>query len=279
MTITVGLAVEIAVNLLQQLLLIGFLYLFFDKGRNKVVNILAFSITVLLLFTMENYYTFNEMTLNHLDSYISVIVMILYSLIFLKGKLYLKVIMPLICYGINVIIAVITILLMSAIAGKTLEESVEFSTEFRYIYLIVVETILAFILWLILRIRKKTITLSNPYDVFAFIAIPALCMIAMFTDVFIYQIVNFDSQILLLVIINLFVLIVISVLIWILLLKVSKDNQVKTELLLSKQREEIYRESVISSGEQIRLVSDIKHDMNNNLKSIFQQHNERLMRS
>ena len=269
MTITVGLAVEIAVNLLQQLLLIGFLYLFFDKGRNKVVNILAFSITVLLLFTMENYYTFNEMTLNHLDSYISVIVMILYSLIFLKGKLYLKVIMPLICYGINVIIAVITILLMGAIAGKTLEESVEFSTEFRYIYLIVVETILAFILWLILRIRKKTITLSNPYDVFAFIAIPALCMIAMFTDVFIYQIVNFDSQILLLVIINLFVLIVISVLIWILLLKVSKDNQVKTELLLSKQREEIYRESVISSGEQIRLVSDIKHDMNNNLKSIY----------
>ena len=137
------------------------------------------------------------------------------------------------------------------------------------IYLIVVETILVFILWLILRIRKKTITLSNPYDVFAFIAIPALCMIAMFTDVFIYQIVNFDSQILLLVIINLFVLIVISVLIWILLLKVSKDNQVKTELLLSKQREEIYRESVISSGEQIRLVSDIKHDMNNNLKSIY----------
>jgi sensor histidine kinase YesM len=157
---------------------------------------------------------------------------------------------------------------MGAIAGKTLEESVEFSTEFRYIYLIVVETILVFILWLILRIRKKTITLSNPYDVFAFIAIPALCMIAMFTDVFIYQIVNFDSQILLLVIINLFVLIVISVLIWSLLLKVSKDNQVKTELLLSKQREEMYQNSVIASNGYIQKTSEIKHDIKNNILTI-----------
>ena len=65
-------------------------------------------------------------------------------------------------------------------------------------------------------------------------------MVAMYTDVFIYQIVDFDSRILVLVVINLLVLIVISVLVWFLLMKVSKDNQVKIELLLSKQREEMY---------------------------------------
>lgn len=269
MTITVGLIVEITVNLIQQLLFIGFLYLFFDKGENKVKNILAFSITVFLLFMMENYYTFHEMTFNHLDSLITVIVMILYSLIFLKGELYLRIIMPLVCYGLNMIIAFATIYLMGAITGKTMAESVEFSTAFRYIYLIVVETVFIIFLWLILRIRKKTITLSNPYDVFAFIFIPLLCMIAMYTDVFIYQIVNFDSRILALIIINLFVLIVVSVLVWFLLIKISNDNQVKTDLLLSRQREEMYRESVISSGEQIRLVSEIKHDMKNNLSSIY----------
>lgn len=269
MTITVGLIVEIAVNLIQQLLFIGFLYLFFDKGENKIKNILAFSITVFLLFMMENYYTFHEMTFNHLDSLITVIVMILYSLIFLKGELYLRIIMPLVCYGLNMIIAFATIYLMGAITGKTIAESVEFSTAFRYIYLIVVETVFIIFLWLILRIRKKTITLSNSYDVFAFIFIPLLCMIAMYTDVFIYQIVNFDSRILALIIIDLFVLIVVSVLVWFLLIRISNDNQVKTDLLLSRQREEMYRESVISSGEQIRLVSDIKHDMKNNLSSIY----------
>ena len=67
------------------------------------------------------------------------------------------------------IIAFATIYLMGAITGKTIAESVEFSTAFRYIYLLVVETVFIFFLWLILRIRKKTLTLNNPYDVFAFI--------------------------------------------------------------------------------------------------------------
>ena len=266
---TVGLAVDIAVNLVQQLLFIGFLYLFFDKGENKAKNIAAFVITVLILFTMANYFTFNEMTFNHMDAIISVAVMLAYSLIFLKGELYLRIIMPLVAFGLNMVIAFAAIFLMSSITGKSLEESVAFSTSFRYIYLVVVETTYFFILWLILRIRKKNIMLSNRYDIFAFIVIPILCMIAMYTDVFIYQIVNFDSHILVLIIINLFVLIVVSVLVWFLLIRISNDNQVKTDLLLSRQREELYRESVISTGEQISKMSEIKHDMKNDLKSIY----------
>lgn len=266
---TVGLVVEIAVNLLQQLLFIGFLYLFFDKSENKVKNIAAFTAAVLILFTMANYFTFNEMTFNHMDAVITIVVMLVYSVFFLKGELYLRIIMPLVSFGLNMLIAFAAIFLMSSITGKTMEESVAFSTAFRYIYLIVVEATYIFILWLILRIRKKNITISNRYDVFAFIVIPILCMIAMYTDVFIYQIVNFDSHILVLIIINLFVLIVVSVLVWFLLIRISNDNQVKTDLLLSRQREEMYRESVIGTGEQIRLVSDIKHDMKNNLSSIY----------
>lgn len=266
---TVGLVVEIAVNLVQQLLFIGFLYLFFDKSENKVKNFAAFTAAVLILFSMENYFTFNEMTFNHLDSIVIVVVMLIYSLVFLKGNLYLRIIMPLIDFGLNMIIAYTAIYLMSWITGKTLEESLTFSTSFRYLYLFVVNLTYALILWLILRIRKKNITLSNRYDIFAFIVIPVLCMIGMYTDVFIYQIVNFDSHILVLIIINLFVMIVVSVLVWFLLIRISNDNQVKTDLLLSRQREEMYRESVIGSGEQISRMSEIKHDMKNNLKSIY----------
>ena len=266
---TVGIVVEIAANLVQQMLFIGFLYLFFDKSENKVKNIAAFITAVLILFTMENYFTFNEMTFNHLDSIIIVIVMLLYSIVFLKSKLYLRIIMPLVSFGLNIIISFVTLFLMGTITGKTIEESVAFSTAFRYIYLVVVQTTYIFILWLILRIRKKNITLSNRYDIFAFIVIPVLCMIGMYTDVFIYQIVNFDSHILVLIIINLFVMIVVSVLVWFLLIRISNDNQVKTDLLLSRQREEMYRESAISTGEQISRMSEIKHDMKNNLKSIY----------
>lgn len=265
---TVGLVVEIAVNLVQQLLFIGFLYLFFDKCDNRVKNIAAFTVSVLFLFFMENYFTFNEMTFNHLDSIIIVIVMELYTVVFLKGKLYLKIIMPLISFGLNMMIAFAAIYLLSLITGKTLEESLAFSTSFRYLYLCVVYLTYAFLLWLILRIRKKNITLSNRYDVFAFIVIPVLCMLAMYADVIIYQIVNFDSRILLLIIINLFVLVVVSILVWFLLIKISNDNKIKTDLLLSNQREEMYKASVISTNEQIEKLSQIKHDIKNNALTI-----------
>lgn len=265
---TVGLVIEIAVNLVQQLLFIGFLYLFFDKFDNRGKNIAAFTVSVLFLFFMENYFTFNEMTFNHLDSIIIVIVMELYTVVFLKGKLYLKIIMPLISFGLNMIIAFAAIYLLSLITGKTLEESLAFSTSFRYLYLCVVYITYAFLLWLILRIRKKNITLSNRYDIFAFIVIPVLCMLAMYADVILYQIVNFDSRILLLIIINLFVLVVVSILVWFLLIKISNDNKIKTDLLLSNQREEMYKASVISTNEHIEKLSQIKHDIKNNALTI-----------
>ena len=265
---TLGLVVEIAVNLVQQLLFIGFLYLFFDKSENRVKNISAFFVAVLILFTMANYFTFNEMTFNHMDAVITIVIMLGYSVFFLKGELYLRIIMPLVSFGLNMLIAFAAIFLMSSITGKTMEESVAFSTAFRYIYLVVVEATYIFILWLILRIRKKNITLSNRYDIFAFIVIPVLCMLAMYTDVFIYQIVNFDSHILLLIVINLIVLVIVSIMVWFLLIKISNDNEIKTELLLSNQREEMYKTSVISTNEQIEKLSQIRHDIKNNALAV-----------
>ena len=257
---TVGLAVEIAVNLVQQLLFIGFLYLFFEKSENKVKNIAAFTVAVLILFMMANYFTFNEMTFNHMDTVITIVIMLSYSVFFLKGKLYLRIIIPLVAFGLNTLISLLSLFLFNLIGLNSFEESLAFSTSFRYLYLIVVNITYAFVLWLILRIRKKNITLSNKYDIFAFIVIPILCMLAMYTDVFIYQIVNFDSHILILIIINVFVLVFVSVMVWFLLIKISNDNQIKTDLLLSNQREEMYKASVISTNEQIEKLSKIKHD-------------------
>lgn len=265
---TVGLVVEIAVNLVQQLLFIGFLYLFFDKSENKAKNVAAFTATVLILFTMANYFTFNEMTFNHMDAVITIVVMLVYSVFFLKGELYLRIIIPLVAFGLNTLISLLSLFLFNLIGLNSFEESLAFSTSFRYLYLIVVNITYAFVLWLILRIRKKNITLSNKYDIFAFIVIPILCMLAMYTDVFIYQIVNFDSHILILIIINVFVLVFVSVMVWFLLIKISNDNQIKTDLLLSNQREEMYKASVISTNEQIEKLSKIKHDIKNNALTI-----------
>ncbi len=269
MTITVGLVVEIAFNLIQQLMFIGFLYLFFDKGENKIKNILAFWISVLLLFTMANYFTFNEMTLNHLDSIITIVVMLVYSIFFLKGELYLRIIIPIIAFGLNMLISYLNLFVMSTFGDVPFVEAITFSSSFRYMYLTVANLLYLVALLIILRIGKRKIQVVSKVEIIAFIIVAAaLYTGSLSTMIFYKQLINNEelTPYIIIVLVSLFVS---AGVFWFLLLKISKDNQVKTDLLLSRQREEMYRESVISSSEQIRLVSEIKHDMKNNLSSIY----------
>lgn len=264
---TVGLAVEILANLVQQVLLFGFLYLFFDKPFSKSKNILFFSLFVLGMFAMESYFSFYEMTFVHLDSIIIVISMIFYAMLCLRGAVYLRIIMPLVVYGLNMIVSFSVLFSMTYLGNKTLEESVAFSTSFRYLYILIVDLIYFFLLWIILRVSRKKLLLNNIYDVLAYIIVPVLCMVGMYVAVIIYEKVDFNQSVLPLIVIVLFVLIAVSVVIWLLLVKTSKDNKIKTDLLLSQQREELYKNSVLATNEQIKKVSDVKHDMMNNLMS------------
>ena len=269
MTITVGLVVEIAFNLIQQLMFIGFLYLFFDKGENKIKNFLAFWISVLLLFTMANYFTFNEMTLNHLDSIITIVVMLVYSIFFLKGELYLRIIIPIIAFGLNMLISYLNLFVMSTFGDVPFVEAITFTSSFRYMYVIITDLLYLIVLLIILRIGKRNIQVVSKAEIIAFIIVAAaLYAGSLSTMIFYKQLINNEelTPYIIIVLVSLFVS---AGVFWFLLLKISKDNQVKTDLLLSRQREEMYRESVISSGEQIRLVSEIKHDMKNNLSSIY----------
>ena len=266
---TVGLVVEIAVNLVQQLLFIGFLYLFFDKSENKVKNISAFTVAVLILFSMANYFTFNEMTLNHLDSVITIIVMLVYSICFLKGELYLRIIIPIIAFGLNMLISYINIFVMTTFGNVPFEEAISFSTSLRYLYLIITNLLYLVFLLIILRIGKRKVQVIGKAEITTFIIVAVALYVGSLSAMLLDKQLVKNEDILPYIAIVFASLFVSTGVFWFLLIKVSKENQVKTELLLSKQREEMYRESVISSGEQIRRMSEIKHDMNNNLKSIY----------
>ena len=264
---TLGLAVELLANLVQQVLMFGFLFLFFDKPFGKLKNLLFFSLFVLGMTAMESYFSFHEMTFVHLDSIIIVISMILYAMLCLRGAVYLRVIMPLVVYGLNMIVSFSVLFSMTYLGNKTLEESVAFSTSFRYLYILIVDLIYFLLLLIILRVSRKKLLLNNIYDVLAYIIVPLLCMVGMYVTVIIYEKVNFNKSVFPLIMIVLFVFIAVSVLMWLLLIKTSKDNKIKTDLLLSQQREELYKNSVLATNEQIKKVSDIKHDMMNNLMS------------
>ena len=265
---TVGLAVELLANLVQQVMLFGFLYLFFDKPYSKTKNIIFLSLFILAMFSMENYFSFHEMTFVHLDTIIIVVSMILYSIICLRGAVYLRIIMPLVVYGLNMIVSFSVLFSMTYLGNKTLEESVAFSTSFRYLYIFIVDLIYFLLLWIILRVSRKKLRLSNIYDVLAFIIVPVLCMVGMYVAVIIYEVVDFNWQVFPLVMVVLFVLTAVSILIWLLLVKTSKQSELKAENIILQKEQQYYQNEIKNSDEYIRQVASIKHDIKNKILCI-----------
>ena len=157
---------------------------------------------------------------------------------------------------------------MSYLGKMTLAEAVTFSTAFRTFYLILIHVIWILVLWIILRIGKKKISLNDPYDIIAFILIPILETIGLLTVLIMYQYLNFDQGAFIYIVITFSVYLVLGLLFWFLLIRASKVHEAKTDLLLSRQREEMYKTSVLSANEYIERLSEVRHDIRNNTMTI-----------
>lgn len=268
MELSLGFIIEIASNLLQAIYAVGFLYLFFEKKSNKLFNIISYCTATLLIFLLNNYYTYHELTFNHSDVIFIIIILILYSLICLKGKVILRIIMPIVDMLISAICSLGCFHLFSLLGKRPFVEALTFSDAYRYFFLIVSHATTLFVFWLVLRISKKKIRINSVYETVAFFIVPIVSYVGIISVMILFEHTDFDPSILPYVLIIMFVLIINTVVFWIIVDKISKDNNIKTELLLSNQREEMYQTSVLEANDQINKMSQIKHDMKNGLKSI-----------
>ena len=268
MDLSLGLVIEVVNNLFQAFYLVGFLYFFFEKRRSKLFNIISYCIATFLLFMISNYYTYHELTFNHSDVVFFIIILILYSLICLKGKLILRIIMPLVDFLITTVCNYAVFGLFSLFGKRPFVEALTFSSAYRYLFMIVGHATTLFVYWLVLRFSKKRIRINSAYETVVFIVVPITSLSGIISVMIAFEHMDFDPSILPYVLIIMFVLIINTVVFWIIVDKISKDNNIKTELLLSNQREEMYKASVLEANDQINKISQVKHDMKNGLKSI-----------
>lgn len=268
-TMNVGIAIELAVNFVQQLMFIGFLYLFFDKPKSKAKRMIPFWMTVILMFALATYFTtFNESFFSYLDSVIVITVMLLYTLLFLKGKLYLRIIMPIAIIALYMLV-VFTLQFTISVLGKTdFEETVTYSNAFRYLYLFTGNFVYGILLFIILRFKKGKIYINSVSDILAFIVIPLVTCFVSMTTLLAFKTVDFNKNVQIHFTAIIIGIALMTAVFWYLLIRISRDSHVKTELLLSKQREELYRDSIVSTNEQIEKISTMKHDVKNNLMSV-----------
>lgn len=259
---------EITVNLLQSIYFVGFFLLFLGGKFSTRKNIILLSIFIALNFAFLTYFTYNQPKIVMLDMFIGIILYEIYCITCLKGELAIKLILPFIVSLINTIISYGFVYSSSIISGVTFEELITKSSLFRYLFVILANLSTMVVLFIMWRTKAKAYSLKKVSNVIAFVAIPLLAMMILYITMYVMILTNFQSNIILLLSIICVSMIVIAGIVWFMIARINKDNEIKTKLLLSEQKANLYKQNIISSNSQIETIKLLKHDMKNNISCI-----------
>lgn len=259
---------EITVNLLQSIYFVGFFLLFLGGKFSTRNNIILLSIFIALNFAVLTYFTYNHPNIVMLDMFIGIILYEIYCITCLKGELAIKLILPFIVSLINTIISYGFVYSSSIISGVTFEELITKSSLFRYLFVILANLTTMVVLFIMWRTKAKAYSLKKVSNVIAFVAIPLLAMMILYITMYVMILTNFQSNIIILLSIICVSMIVIAGIVWFMIARINKDNEIKTKLLLSEQKANLYKQNIISSNSQIETIKLLKHDMKNNISCI-----------
>ncbi len=259
---------EIIVNLLQSIYFVGFFLLFLGGKFSTRKNIILLSIFIALNFAVLTYFTYNHPNIVMLDMFIGIILYEIYCITCLKGELAIKLILPFIVSLINTIISYGFVYSSSIISGATFEELITKSSLFRYLFVILANLSTMVVLFIMWRTKAKAYSLKKVSNVIAFVAIPLLAMMILYITMYVMILTNFQSNIIILLSIICVSMIVIAGIVWFMIARINKDNEIKTKLLLSEQKANLYKQNIISSNSQIETIKLLKHDMKNNISCI-----------
>lgn len=259
---------EITVNLLQSIYFVGFFLLFLGGKFSTRKNIILLSIFIALNFAVLTYFTYNHPKIVMLDMFIGIILCEIYCITCLKGELAITLILPFIVSLINTIISYGFVYSSPIIAGVTFEELITKSSLFRYLFVILANLSTMVVLFIMWRTKAKAYSLKKVSNVIAFVAIPLLAMMILYITMYVMILTNFQSNIIILLSIICVSMIVIAGIVWFMIARINKDNEIKTKLLLSEQKANLYKQNIISSNSQIETIKLLKHDMKNNISCI-----------
>lgn len=260
--------IELSVNLFQSVMLIGFLFLFFEKSHSYKTNFTAFISASIALFAIMSLLNYFKVYVSFADSLVYMLIMELYTMIFLKGSILLRIIMPILNIIITYIISFLYGFIISFITGVPFSNLISQASVNRYISMIMINLTALFFFWLILRFKKQKLSLTKWSDILAFIIIPLATLIIINCAACIIYHTQFQTSVLVYSLVICASMISVTIIVFLLMTKISKTNEVETKLLLSQQKEYLYRENVLQTNAQIEKISKIKHDMQNQILCI-----------
>lgn len=263
--------VELSVNIFESIITVEFVTRINEtKYQGWKKYIAAGFIFLLLTINAE---IFNYIThFSEAMTYIGLVIIFLYSLIFLKGKISQRFFS---CMTIMFVIAVtnfLTTLAFSIIFDVSVEILMSEFSIYRFACLMVSKTILFVATRILLNLRIKDVSDTSPSMVILVTAVPALTIAVMviITEVSIHLI--YDDRNIFYLLLSLLGMIVINIVFYALLARLDREYRLQTENRLLKQKSSLQLEYITKTHALNEEIRDIKHDMKNQiiyLKEIF----------
>ena len=258
--------VELFFNLFQGIAFVMFCYFFlggkFDKKKNKIIAA-AEIIVMFAAITVQNYLTFFTIEFSELILYISI--MIPYSVFFLKGKLYLRILVPIIAYVILSGLALTFECLCMAIFNVKWNDITQENHYVRYFMNTVINMIFVLVLFLIIKFKSNRVNLSSSFDIAIFLILPVLGMTVIFLSFLVSTNTAITKNELIMLAAISIITFIYTIIVLYAMFKISKISALKAQNLVLEKEQQLYEQETKNSNEYIKQISTIKHDMKNNL--------------
>lgn len=260
----ISLIFELTINIFQGAMFVVFCHSFLGGKYSKKVDIISKLSAIAVMFAVISIQNYLVISFAYSEIILFCAVMIPYTLIFLKGNLYLRIAIPLFAYALCMCISMAMSFFASVIFNLQHTEMFgEQSLLYRIVMVVVINLVDVFVYYMIYKIFKGKISLKSSTDILFFVILPIITIAILFlTFSMATDGTTSDLYRLFLGLISLAIFVV-TVLVLNAMVKVTKNNELKMQNMRMKQEQQLYLNEIKNGSEFIREIAKIKHDMKN----------------
>ncbi len=263
---TISLVFEHIINFLQGIIFVVFCRSFLGAKYSKRVDLISAITTVVLMFVVISVQNYFVISFAYSEIILFCSVMLPYTIIFLKGKMYMRLAMPLFSYGICMGVSMGLSLFSAVIFG--LQNTNIFGRQtflYRIVMVVVVNLVDIFVYYMIYKIFRGKIKLKSSTDILFFVILPVITIAVLFLAyAMAIDETTTDLYRIFLGLISL-AMFTVTVLVLNTMVKVTKNNELKMQNMIMKKEQEMYLSEIKNGSEYIREIAKIKHDMKNKM--------------
>lgn len=261
----INLIIELFINFYQGVLFVTFCYKLLTASQNQLANKIAYCSAVIMMFVAITLINYLYISFAYIETVVFFIIMIPYCIFFFKDKIFIRILTPL---SINLLYSVLSFginYFFSAFIDCDYNYLMTESTAYRYIYIILVNLIFLIVLFIVYNLLKNNFYVMKKRDMILVIAMPIMSIIVVALTFLTFSnnlILNRDRIILGLVSM---LILFFTFLNFYLLNHISKNYKLKSESIMANKEKELYMAQILNSQKYLQNISEIKHNINNQL--------------